>query len=220
MQPLEIVVRGRARGRYPAERATVVLAAQFDGTDKQEVYRRAVAVHEPMTAEVGELAASGAVSRWNTDQLRVFTYRPVDDRGLRRRMYQVGIKLEAEFVDFEKLSAFLDRWALQDGVDVGHTSWDVTEDNRAAYEAELRGKAVADAAAKAQAFADAAGRGKVTAVQLADPGMLGRGDSGYVGDDGPPVARAMLASAAAPRLDLRPDDITLYASVEARFVAE
>lgn len=216
VQPLEIVVRGGARRRYPAERATIVLAAQFDGTDKQEVYGRAVAVHEPLTADIAALNESGAVSRWNSDQLRVYSYRPADAKGMRRRIYQVGIKVEAEFVDFDELSAFLDKWALRDGVDVGHTSWDVTEDNRLAYEAELRAHAVADATAKAQAYADAAGRGKVTAVQLSDPDML---DSGHR----PTRAFAMAASApmdSVAALELRPDDIELQVAVDARFLAE
>jgi uncharacterized protein YggE len=219
MQPLEIVVRGSARRRYPAERATVRLTAQYDGTDRQEVHRRAVGVHEPLTSEIADLAEAGAVTRWNSDQLRVFTYRPVDSRGARRRMFQVAIGVEAEFVDFEKLSAFLDRWAAEEGVDVGHTSWDVTEEHRAAYEADLRREAVADATAKAQAFADAAGRGRVTAVQLADPGML---SAAFAGDDGAPRMRTMMAAmdSGGPTLDLRPDDITLSASVDAKFVAE
>ena len=47
-------------------------------------------------------------------------------------MYRVAIKVEAEFIDFEQLSTFLDKWALEDGVEVGSTDWDVTEENRRA----------------------------------------------------------------------------------------
>ncbi len=217
MDPLQIVVRGRARGSYPAERGTISLAANVEGSDRESVYRRALDVHAPLCRDLTELADAGAVSRWNSDQLRVFSYRPSGSGGLRRLTYRVAVKVEAEFVDFEKMSLFLDRWAVAEGVEVGYTHWDVTEENRLTYEAELRRHAVADATAKAQAFSDAAGRGPVTAVQLADPGMLGLGQAEYG------AARAMFASAPAgaggPALELRPDDIELDVRVDARFTA-
>lgn len=217
MTPLEIVVRGHARRRYPAERATLRLTAQVDGSDRQHVYDRAVAVHDPLSRELAGLLDAGAVTRWHSDQLRVFSYRPSSDRGLRPLMYRVAVKIEAEFVDFERLSAFLDRWAVVDGIEVGYTEWDVTEEHRHTYEAALRREAVADATAKAQAFADAAGRGAVTAVRLADPGMLGNNDAVRF-----PAARMALAAAPAggPSLELRPDDIELEVSVDARFAAD
>lgn len=215
MTPLEIIVRGHARRRCPAERATLRLAAQVDGSDRQHVYDRAVAVHDPLSRELAGLLDTGAVTRWHSDQLRVFSYRPSSERGLCPLMYRVAVKVEAEFVDFEQLSAFLDKWAVVEGIEVGHTDWDVTEEHRRTYEAELRREAVADAAAKAQAFADAAGRGAVTAVRLADPGMLGGAGGNF------PAARMALAAApSGPSLELRPDDIELEVSVDARFVAE
>ena len=48
MRPLEVVVRGHARSRYPAERANVSLAANLEGTDREGVYRRAVGLQEPL----------------------------------------------------------------------------------------------------------------------------------------------------------------------------
>lgn len=215
MTPLEVVVRGHARRRYPAERATVNLAAIFEDTDRADVYRRAVGVQEPLIADLRRLHDAGAVSRWSTDQLRVFSYRPHSDTGIRPLMYRVVIRIEAEFVDFERLSAMLDTWALQDGVEVGPTAWDVTEDNRRDYEARLRSEAVADATAKAQAFATAAGRGAVAAVTLAEPGMLGQHDGPR-----PMLARMSADAGGRPALELRPDDIELDVAVDARFVAE
>ena len=219
MRPLEVVVRGHARSRYPAERANISLAANLEGTDREGVYRRAVGLQEPLAADLTELRDAGAVTRWSSDQLRVFSYRPYAETGRRPLMYRVAIKFEAEFSDFEQLSAFLDKWALEDGVEVGTTSWDVTEENRRTYEAALRSEAVADATAKAQAYASAAGRGTVEAVQLADPGMLGDNDR----PPRPMMARMASADAAArgvPALELRPADIELDVSVDARFVAE
>ncbi len=216
MGPLEVVVRGHARRRYAAERAIVSLVAHLEGTDREDVYRRAVRLQQPLAIDLNGLEKSGAVTRWSSDQLRVFSYRPHSDTGIRPLMFRVVIKVEAEFFDFEQLSAFLDRWAIEDGVEIGATSWDVTEENRRRYEAELRAEAVADAAAKAQAYASAAGRGAVQAVQLADPGML-------ADRDGPRPMVARMAAAGdmmAASLQLRPDDIVLDVSVDARFVAD
>lgn len=217
MRALEVVVRGQARRRYPAERATVSITADLDGTDRDGVYRRAVGLAEPLTADLSGLHEAGAVSRWSSDQVRVYSYRPYTESGPRPLMYRVAIRVEAEFVDFEQLSAFLDRWAVADGVEIGGITWDVTEDNRRAYEAELRAEAVAEATAKAQAYATAAGRGDVVAVQLADPGMLGDEPAG------PRAARMMVGAAppgSGPALELRPDDIRLAIAVDARFIAE
>ena len=211
MTALEVVVRGTARRRYPAERATVGLAAQVEGPDRDSVYRKALGVHEPLGRDLSALSEAGAVTRWSSDQLRVFSFRGTG----RRLMYRVSIKLEAEFTDFEQLSAFLDRWAGTEGVEVGYIGWDVTEDNRRRYEADLRAEAVADAVAKAQAFADAVGRGTVRAVRLADPGLLGTADM--------PFAQARSFAGGQARsgpLELRPDDIEIDAEVEARFAAD
>ena len=214
MTALEIIVRGEARQRYPAERATVGLAATLEGADRTDVYRRAVALADPLTADLRRLQDGGAVTRWSSDQLRVFSYRPYSETKTRQLRYRVAIKVDAEFADFEALSEFLDRWAVEDGVDVNHTTWDVTEDNRREYEAQLRRAAVADATQKAQSYADAAGRGPVTAVQLSDPNML---------DTGHRAARVFAMAApdgGGPALELRPDDIVLQVAVDARFFAE
>ena len=218
MRPLEVVVRGHARSPLSRRACDFSLAANLEGTDREGVYRRAVGLQEPLSADLTGLRDAGAVIRWSSDQLRVFSYRPHSETGRRPLMYRVAIKVEAEFSDFEQLSAFLDKWALEDGVEVGTTDWDVTEENRRTYEAALRSEAVADATAKAQAYASAAGRGTVEAVQLADPGMLGN-------NDGPRPMMARMASVDAgprgvPSLELRPDDIELDVSVDARFVAD
>lgn len=219
MTALEVVVRGHARRKYAAERATVAVAASLDDAERTDVYRRAVALQDRLITDLRELNAGGAVNTWTSDQVRVFSYRPYAKNGKAQLRFRVDIRVEAEFKDFEQLSTFLDRWAVEDGVQIGTIDWDVTEQNREAYEAELRQEAVRNAAIKARAFAEAAGRGEVTAVQLADPGML-QAQAEY----GAPRAMAMAAPAGmpggGPTLDLSPDDITIGAAVDAKFVAE
>ena len=72
--------------------------------------------------------------------------------------------------------------------------------------------------AKASVYAQSIGLGSVTAVALADPGMLGD----QVRGGGTPEASFMRAKSVGggePSLSLKPEDIEVSAVVDARFVA-
>jgi len=216
---LEITVRGSAERHFPAERATVSMAAAIEGADKAKVFADAVAVQDPLASQLRELVELNAVTTWSSDQVRVFSHRPWDEHGKRGAMVHVArVRVEAEFVDFERLSGFLDYWSGNEGVEVGGISWDVTSKNRRVHEAEVRKAAVEDAVAKAQTYANAVRRGKVVAQQLSDPGML-------TGPSEPPMpmaykSMAMDSMGAGPSLDLTPADIVISVEVDARFRAE
>ena len=215
---LEITVRGAAKQRFAAERATVTMAAAIENTDKQQVYDTAVSVLEPLVSQLRGLADRGAVSTWTNDQVRVYSHRPWGADGIRGELQHVArLKISAEFIDFERLSGFVDYWAGRDGVEVEGIEWDVTARNRRAYEADVRKAAVDDAITKAQAYADAVRRGRVLALQIADPGMLnGSGEQ--------PIPMTLAGAAMGdgePRgLDLTPDEIVIHVEVDAHFVAD
>ncbi len=215
---LAITVRGSAEQRHPAERATVSMAAAIEGADKQQVFADAVEIQEPLSQQLKELVGLHAVTTWSSDQVRVFSHRPWEGDGSRGAMVHVArVEVRAEFVDFERLSGFLDYWSGLDGVEIGGVVWDVSGKNRRAYEADVRKAAVDDAVAKAQSYANAVRRGKVVAVQLADPGMLGSQA------DAPPVLyKAMSDSVGGSGhdLDLTPEEIVIRVEVDARFTAE
>ena len=216
---LEITVRGSAEQHFAAERATVTLAAAIESTDKQQVYDNAVSVLEPLVTQLRELADRGAVSSWSNDQVRVYSHRPWTGDGVRGELQHVArLKISAEFIDFERLSGFVDYWAGRDGVEVGGIEWDVTARNRRAYESDVRKAAVDDAITKAQAYADAVRRGRVMALQIADPGMLNGGG------DQMPIPMTLAGSGmrdGEPRgLDLTPDDIVIHVEVDAHFTAD
>ena len=83
----------------------------------------------------------------------------------------------------------------------------------------MRKSAVDDAVAKAQSYANAVRRGKVVAVQIADPGMLsGPADSAPAGFA--KSADFAMASAGGPSLDLTPEEIVIRVEVDARFRAD
>ena len=217
---LEITVRGSAEQRFAAERATVTMSAAIESTDKQQVYDEAVSVLEPLVLQLRELADRSAVSTWASDQVRIFSHRPWGPEGIRGELQHVArLQITAEFVDFERLSGFIDYWAGRDGIEISGIEWDVTVRNRRAHEAEVRKAAVDSAITKAQAYADAVRRGRVSAVQIADPGMLNGG-----GERSPEplylAAAAMGDRNGDASLDLTPEDIVIHAEVDAHFVAD
>jgi uncharacterized protein YggE len=216
--PLEITVRGSAQQRFPAERATVKMAAAIESADKQQVYDAAVSVLEPLVMQLRELADRGAVSNWTSDQVRVYSQRPWLGDGQRGDVqYVAHLRIDAEFTDFERLSGFVDYWAGKDGVEINGIVWDVTPRNRRAYEAEVRKAAVDNAITKAQAYADAVRRGRVTALEIADPGMLnGSGEPSPIPFD----VRAVSADDRVAQLELTPDEIVVHVEVDAHFTAD
>jgi uncharacterized protein YggE len=215
---LEITVRGSAEQRFAAERATVSLATAIESTDKQQVYDDAVSVLEPLVIQLRELADRGAVSTWSSDQVRVYSHRPWDSDGKRGELMHVArLQITAEFTDFERLSGFIDYWAGRNGIEIGGIEWDVTARNRRSYEADVRKAAVDNAINKAQAYADAVRRGRVMALQIADPGMLnGDGEQSPV----PFMMTSSVGSDTATELDLTPDEIVIHVEVDAIFAAD
>ena len=216
---LEITVRGSAEQRFATERATVTLATAIESTDKQQVYDDAVSVLEPLVIQLRELADRGSVSTWSSDQVRVYSHRPSVSDGTRGELMHVArLQITAEFTDFERLSGFIDYWAGKDGIEVGGIEWDVTARNRRSYEADVRKAAVDNAINKAQAYADAVRRGRVMALQIADPGML-NGD----GEQSPipfMMASSSMDSDTATELDLTPDEIVIHVEVDAVFASD
>ncbi len=215
---LEITVRGSAEASHPAERATVSMAAAIEGRDKAKVFADAVAVQDPLSKQLRELVDLGAVTTWSSAQVRVYSHRPWDHEGKRLDLVHVArVDAVAEFVDFERLSGFLDFWAGKEGIEVVGINWDVTIKNRRAYESEVRKAAVEDAVAKAQVYANAVRHGKVAALQLSDPGMLNSNpESG-------PMPKMMMAQAdtgGGASLTLAPEEIVIAIEVDARFTAE
>ena len=215
---LEITVRGAAEERFPPERATLRMHAAVDGPERSAVLAAAVRVQDPLLHQLGELVALSAVTTWSSSQVRVLAQRPWEDgRPAGELLHTARVGVTAEFVDFERLSGFVDHWAAKDGVEVEGITWDVTAKSRRLHEAEVRRSAVDDAVSKAQAYADAVRRGRVVALELADPGML----SGRSGEGAPgPLTLAARSVDAGPSLELVPEDIVVSVQVDARFSAD
>ena len=214
MSEVQISVRGDAERRYAAEVATVDARAALEDPDREAVRRRALDVVAALQDGLAPLETSGAVARWSSDQVRVFAERPRKRGEPQPVVHHARLSVRAEFVDFEALADWVSGVAMLDGAEVQGIGWDADPDRRRAYEADVRRDAVAAAVAKAEAYARAIGRASVEPTHLADVGMLDGG-----GDDRPMTMAAAGAAPDRPKLRLKPRDVIVRATVEARFVA-
>lgn len=216
-----ITVQGHHEARHPAERATVHAAVTVDGPERAAVFTHASDAAAELRASVEQLhdAAAGPVVSWSSDSVRVWTERPWGPDGAQLApVFHAAISLRATFVDFRALASWVEGAAELAGVSIERIEWALSETKRIAVTAEVRSRAVRDAADKARVFAQSIGLGTVTAIALADPGMLG--DPSGPGGAEPFARGALMAKAeAGGALSFTPEDIVVEASVDARFVA-
>ena len=164
------------------------------------------------------------MTRWSSDRIRVWSNRPWNNEGKRLApVYYAALSVTARFQDFDALADLVERFSVVSGVTIAGISWDLTEERRLAATADIQARAVQDATVKATTYARAAGLARVTAVAIADPGMLGDGSGSQPGFDGPRARGAgkmmMAMDATGPELEFTPDRIEVSASVDARFLA-
>ena len=221
-----ITVQGRHSERYPAERATVRLSVNYDGSKREPVFAEAIATAETLREALTSLhdATAGPVVSWSSDAVRVWGDRPWNNEGKQLAMvYHAVINFTAKFSDFDALSRFVESSATTNGVTIGSLDWALTEPRQLAVDTEVRTGAVADAVSKATAYAHAIGLSSVTATAIADPGMLSEqsGGSGGNGYELSSASRSFMKMdvGGGAQLSLNPEDIEVSAAVDARFVA-
>lgn len=221
-----ITVQGEHSAWYPAERATVQATVHTDGPKRQAVFDRAVAsaavIRESLEALFDKQA--GPVTWWSSESVRVWSERPWNNEGKQLApVFHAAVDFSAKFKDFEALARWVEATAEVDAAGIGSIAWELTDATRTSATVEVRSRAVKDAVAKATVFAQSIGLGKVTAIALADPGMLGDPSSGSGGGmPAPPLARGMMKASfdsAAPALALKPEEIAVASVVDARFIA-
>jgi uncharacterized protein YggE len=131
------------------------------------------------------------------------------------------VNFTAKFSDFDALGPWLEAAAAIDGAVFSGVSWDLTAATRTAFTARVRSQSVADAVSKATVFANSVGLNTVTAIALADPGMLGDSSgSGSVEASGYMMKADMIMSDSSPDgLTFKPEETEISSVVDARFTA-
>lgn len=220
-----ITVQGEHSAWYPAERATVRASIQVDGPKREAVFSSAVSASDAVRTSIETLfdKQTGPITWWSSDSVRVWSDRPWNNEGKQLPLvFHAAVDFSAKFLDFDALSRWVEAVAAIEFVTIGSISWDLTDATRTSVTTEVRSRAVKDAVAKATVYAQSIGLGSVTAIALADPGMLG--DPSASGAAPAPMMRAAMKMQAfdgggAPTLALKPEEIAVASVVDARFIA-
>jgi len=222
MTETTISVQGHHSAWYKAERATVVVSITFDGPHRNPVFSSATAAFDAVRETVLSRfdKNDGPITWWSADTVRVWSERPWNNEGKQLDpVHHAALDLTAKFKDFEALASWIELVVAIPGASIGSIGWSLTEASATSATTEVRSRAVKDAVAKATVYAQSIGLGSVTATAIADPGMLGDGSSG--GGQPAPMGRMMakFADSSAPALELKPEELEVSASVDARFTA-
>lgn len=222
--PVTITVTGHAERTVAPNRCVVQLNIEFDGATRAEAADAATTATAALTELVRTLETDEArpLRRWSLDQIQNSRFRPYHPQGKKLPWnYRSTVTGSVTFRDLDAVAAFVDRASAIEGVNVTHLEWKLTRTARAKAVARVRDLAVGDALAKAKGYTRSLGCKRIETVALADPGLL---NAGGRPDFGPPVMRALAASAPLPdaersAIELTPERLRITADVEARFEA-
>ena len=217
-----ISVQGTHTGWFPAERATVAVSISFDGPDREPVFDSATAALDAVRETIEGLhdPGDGPITWWSADSVRVWSQRPWNESGEQLApVHHAALDLSAKFSDFDALARWIEKVVAIPGASVGYIAWSLTEARLTSVTAEVRSRAVKDAVSKASVYAQSIGLGSVTATAIADPGMLGDSSTTPASGYDRMMMKSGLDSAGGSPLALKPEQIEVSASVDARFVA-
>lgn len=224
MSDVVITVRGEHEARIAPERAIAHLTIRAEGPERGAVVERMAALTEPVRDDLAGRKSAGTVAEWTSQRVSVWSERPWNNEGKRLApVHYASVDFSVTFTDFAVLSWWAGEVAEREGVQLGWIEWKLTPETNASTERAVATEAVAVAVLRANAYAAALGLSEVTALELADVGLLTR----QGGSESAPAPRMLMAKAsfagdaagAAPSVQLQPEDIVISAAVEARFAA-
>lgn len=218
-----ITVRGEHAAAYAPDIATLAINVNYDGDERRKVFDLSNRTAEDLRKRITGMhhESRGPIVSWTSDSVRVWGDRPWNSAGKRLPViYHSVINFTATFNDFDSLAQFIEAVAEIHGTTIGYLEWELTRENLTAVTNDVRSLAVQDAVAKATAYARAIGLSSVTPTAIADPGMLGNQPSVSGGGYGLASARGLMVGGSdTPQLTLKPEDIEVSVTVDARFVA-
>lgn len=218
-EALDITVVGCGEQTYPPERCTLALTVRTDGRSAESASEPAQRLVRELTLLIQPLYNSdaGPIDGWSVDQVRHSRERPFNHDGEQLPyVYRAEASMEVQFGQLDVVDAFVYAASALDGVALDRFDWDLTPASRTDHTRHVRELAVQDAVSKAQAYAASLGRGDVRAIAIADPGLLGVGTDVL---DGSQPRMFASRSSASQGISLKPENITIAASVHVRFVA-
>jgi uncharacterized protein YggE len=215
MTTATIAVKGSASEDFPADYATAFFGHEFNAAARSE----ALAGGNAVVAQLREtIARVGSGAReMKVQSLRVQeTFDHVGPDHVREQTgwaAQVGgwILIEAGTVPVAIAQL------IKTGVRISHLTWHLDLDTELRAHRAVRRLAVADAREAATDFAFALDGELGRLITLADPGLLGVGDFEVRGPRLTRSASAMSGSSWDEYVDIDPEEITIWANVEASY---
>ncbi|MBU4465245.1 MAG: SIMPL domain-containing protein [Actinobacteria bacterium] len=219
MSEVMITVRGEHDARVATEEGVARLTVRAEGPERGAVVERIAAVAAPVRDDLTARKTAGAIVDWSSQRVSIWADRPWNADGTQLPLvHHASVEITAVFTDFAALSWWISDVSTRDGVQVDRVDWRLTPATSTAIEAEVAASAVRVAVDRATAYAAALGLGSVTPLEIADLGLLTRGNE----QAAPPMLRAAkmsFADSTGPGIDFQPEDLTIAAAVEARFLA-
>lgn len=219
MSEVTVTVRGEHEARIAPERATIRVTVRAEGAERAAVVDEVMRLSEPLRQSITTRADSHVVAEWSSKSLSVRAERPWNNEGKRLApVYYASIDFTATFSEASELSIWVSDISAWDGVEVGWVDWHLTRATRDRVEREVAAAAVSVAVTRAEAYAGALGLTSVTPLEIADVGLISSGQPS-------PAAPLMKARAgafaadSAPAMEYEPEELSVSATVEARFVA-
>ena len=224
MSEVVITVRGEHETRVDPEEAVAHLSVRTEGPERGAVVERISALTAPLRDDLAARKLAGAISDWSSQRVSLWANRPWNSEGKQLALvHYASVEITATFADIPALSWWISEVSENEGVQVDGITWRLTPESARLTEAAVAAQAVRVAVDRATAYASAIDLSTVTPLEIADLGLLARGDSAA-----PPSAPDMLRmakasfaadGAGAPALQFEPEDIVVRAAVEARFSA-
>lgn len=219
MSDIIISVRGDHEARIAPERAIARISASVDGHDRGQVVERLAALTAPVREGLALRKDAGTIVEWSSERVAVWSDRPWNNEGRQLDLvHHASVHFSATFTDFMLLSDWLGDIAITDGLQINGVDWQLTPATRAEVERQVSTEAVLVARTRAQAYALALGHTEITALEVADIGLLA---GGHESAPAPRMfAKAMMnPDTGSGVVDFQPDDIVVSAGVHARFSA-
>lgn len=225
MSEVIITVRGEHDARIAPEEAVARLTVRTEGPERGAVVEQLVRLSEPLREDLATRKTQGGVREWSSQRVSVWANRPWNEQGTQLALVHfASVELTATFIGFSALSWWLTEAAERDGVQIDGVSWQLTAATQRATEAEVAARAVSVAVERATAYATALGLSSVTALEVADLGLLTDGRASRHPEmmrspKAMMVMGAAMDAAGGAALEFQPEDIIVTAGVEARFTA-
>lgn len=220
MSDVTITVRGENEARILPERATIRVTVRAEGADRASVVAQLMQLSDPVRAGISQRKDAGTVAEWSSKRLAVSADRPWNSEGKRLAViYHASIDFSATFTDPAEISLWVSDISTWDGVEIGWVDWHLTAQTRARVERDVASSAVSVAVARAEAYATALGLTSVTPLEIADAGLISHGQTPAAPQLLKARGSAFAAGDSAPAMQYEPDEIVVFATVEARFSA-